>query len=311
MAPRARRGIVLYTLCRAEAGGWTAGAGAERGRWSCAGRVRCPTPGGPILNNDADSSPGSRSSWASASVRCSPGCWRAPRARGGWRRPRRPGGAARRGGGAPRRVGGTGRRTCRTGSAHASRKSQRLQARASDLAAEKARLEGDLAAAVDRNALLKTAEETLREAFRALASEALQQNSESMLRLARATLGEMQTRAVADLDKRQQSITEVVKPLVETLHQVDAKLGQVEMDRATTTAKLDEQIRTLGAGPDRAERPDRRSREGAAPAARARPLGRAAAEARRRARGHARSLRLLRAADRDVQPTGASGPTWS
>ncbi len=123
-----------------------------------------------------------------------------------------------------------------------------LQARASALAVEKARLEGDLAAAVDRNALLKTAEETLREAFRALASEALQQNSESMLRLTRATLGEMQTRAGADLDKRQQSITEVVKPLVETLHQVDAKLGQVEMDRATTTARLDEQIRTLGAG---------------------------------------------------------------
>jgi DNA recombination protein RmuC len=125
---------------------------------------------------------------------------------------------------------------------------ERLQIRVSGLAAEKARLEGDLAAAVDRNALLRTAEETLRDAFRSLASEALQQNSESVLRLARATLGEMQTRAVADLDKRQQSISEVVKPLVETLHQVDAKLGQVEMDRATTTAKLDEQIRTLGAG---------------------------------------------------------------
>ena len=125
---------------------------------------------------------------------------------------------------------------------------ERLQARASALSAEKARLEGDLAASVERNALLKTAEETLREAFRALASEALQQNSESMLRLARATLGEMQTRAVADLDKRQQSISDVVKPLVDTLQKVDVKLGQVEMDRATTTAKLDEQIRTLGAG---------------------------------------------------------------
>ena len=130
--------------------------------------------------------------------------------------------------------------------------SPRLQARASALAAEKARLEGDLAAAVDRNALLKTAEETLREAFRALASEALQQNSESMLRLARATLGEMQTRAVADLDKRQQSIAEVVKPLVETLHQVDAKLGQVEMDRATTTAQARRADPHARRGPHRA-----------------------------------------------------------
>jgi DNA recombination protein RmuC len=125
---------------------------------------------------------------------------------------------------------------------------ERLHDRVSDVSAEKARLEGELAAAADRNALLKTAEETLRDAFRALASDALRTNSESMLRLARATLGEMQTHAVADLEKRQQSIAEVVKPLVDTLHLVDVKLGQVEMDRATTTAKLDEQIRTLGAG---------------------------------------------------------------
>ena len=124
----------------------------------------------------------------------------------------------------------------------------RLQAHASALAAEKARLEGDLAAAADRNTLLQTAEQQLREAFRALASEALQQNAESMLRLARATLGEVQTRAVADLDKRQQSISELVKPLADTLQQVDSRLGQVEKDRVTSHAKLDEQIRTLGVG---------------------------------------------------------------
>jgi DNA recombination protein RmuC len=126
--------------------------------------------------------------------------------------------------------------------------SARVHARASALAAEKARLEGDLAAAVDRNTLLQTAEEKLREAFRALAAEALQHNTESMLRLARATLGEMQTKAVADLDKRQETISQLVRPVIETLQQVDVKLGQVEKDRATTTARLDEQIRTLGVG---------------------------------------------------------------
>ena len=151
------------------------------------------------------------------------------------------GGAARRGGGTRRGSGGSAPRA-RAGSRASAGPCVRRSA---------PRRRGSKAIsrhAVERNALLKTAEETLREAFRALASEALQQNSESMLRLARATLGEMQTRAVADLDKRQQSISEVVKPLVDTLQQVDVKLGQVEMDRATTTAKLDEQIRTLGAG---------------------------------------------------------------
>jgi len=113
----------------------------------------------------------------------------------------------------------------------------RLQSHASALSADKARLEGDVAAAADRNALLQSAEQQLRDAFRALASEALQQNADAVLRLARATLGEMQTRTVADLDKRQQSISELVRPLADTLQQVDSKLGAVEKDRVTSTAR--------------------------------------------------------------------------
>jgi DNA recombination protein RmuC len=125
---------------------------------------------------------------------------------------------------------------------------ERLHARTTALTAEKARLEGDLAAAVDRNALLETAEQKLREAFRSLASEALQQNTEAMLQLTKATLGEMQARTIADLDTRQQSISQIVKPVIDTLQQVDVKLQQVEKDRTSATARLDEQIRTLGTG---------------------------------------------------------------
>ena len=39
-------------------------------------------------------------------------------------------------------------------------------------------------------------------------------------------IGEMQTHAVADLEKRQQSIAEVVKPLVDTLHLVASSLAR-------------------------------------------------------------------------------------
>jgi DNA recombination protein RmuC len=115
-------------------------------------------------------------------------------------------------------------------------------------AATAARLESELIASKDKTALLETAEQRLREAFRALSQEALQQNSESLVRLARASLGEYQTHALADLEKRQQHITELVKPLVDTLRQVDGKLAEVEKDRLTTTARLDEQIRALGTG---------------------------------------------------------------
>ena len=118
----------------------------------------------------------------------------------------------------------------------------------STLGTDKARLESELGAAAERQTLLATAEEQLREAFRALAAEALQQNSDSVLQLARATLGEFQTKAAADLEQRQQSISELLKPIGDVLQQVDSKLTLVERDRLTTTARLDEQIRALGTG---------------------------------------------------------------
>ena len=99
-----------------------------------------------------------------------------------------------------------------------------------------------------RPRILQTAEERLRDAFRALAQEVLQQNSESVVRLARASLGEYQIKATADLEQRQQTIAELVKPVVDTLKQVDGKLGEVEKERAVAGARLDEQIRALGAG---------------------------------------------------------------
>ena len=123
-----------------------------------------------------------------------------------------------------------------------------VREQAARLAADNARLEAELAAGLERQALLARAEEQLREAFKATAAEALQHNSEAVLRLARASLGEFQTAAAADLERRQQSITELLKPITETLHQVDAKIADVERDRLSTTARLDEQIRALGTG---------------------------------------------------------------
>jgi DNA recombination protein RmuC len=120
--------------------------------------------------------------------------------------------------------------------------------REATLSARVARQEAELAAAADKQQLLERAEVNLRDAFRALASEALQHNSEAVVRLARASLGEVQTRAVADLDQRQQSIAAMVQPIVTTLQQVDEKMGEVEKERIGTNARLDEQIRSLGSG---------------------------------------------------------------
>ena len=109
-------------------------------------------------------------------------------------------------------------------------------------AARIARLEANLVAAGDKTALLEQADRRLRDSFQSLSQDALHQNSEALLRLARASLGEYQTRAAADLEKRQQTIAELVRPIADTLKQVDGKLSEVERDRVSTTARLDEQI---------------------------------------------------------------------
>ena len=74
---------------------------------------------------------------------------------------------------------------------------------------------------------------------------ALRANSRSFLELARTSLGEFQKQASSDLEHRQQTIDDLVKPLHDSLAKVDAKLRQVEKERASSVSQLAEQLRTL------------------------------------------------------------------
>jgi DNA recombination protein RmuC len=126
----------------------------------------------------------------------------------------------------------------------------RLQQALSDAQQERARLGAELdaerKAGAGKLALLQDAEAKLREAFSALSSEALRQNNDSFLALARTSLSEFQQSARADLDGRQKAIEELVQPLKQSLTQVDAKLQQVEQTRIGSHAALTEQLRSLG-----------------------------------------------------------------
>jgi DNA recombination protein RmuC len=94
-------------------------------------------------------------------------------------------------------------------------------------------------------ALLHDAESKLREAFSALSSEALRQNNQSFLALAKTSLSEFQQTARLDLDGRQKAIEDLVQPLKESLTLVDAKLHQVEQTRVGSHSALTEQLRSL------------------------------------------------------------------
>ncbi len=108
-----------------------------------------------------------------------------------------------------------------------------------------AELEAERRAAAGKLALLQDAETKLREAFSALSSEALRQNNQSFLDLARASLSEFQQTAKLDLDGRHRAIEELVQPLRESLTQVDSKLQQVEQNRVGSHSALTEQLRSL------------------------------------------------------------------
>jgi DNA recombination protein RmuC len=120
---------------------------------------------------------------------------------------------------------------------------------AAELAATRARLEAELAAerraSADKLTLLKDAEAQLREAFSALSSDALRQNNQSFLDLAKASLTEFQKTARMDLDGRQKAIEDLVQPLKDSLTKVDGKLEEVEKNRVGTASALTEQLRSL------------------------------------------------------------------
>jgi DNA recombination protein RmuC len=123
----------------------------------------------------------------------------------------------------------------------------------SELAAAQAhvaQLEATLAhereAGAEKLAVLNDAQRQLTEAFKALSSDALKSNNTAFLELARETFGRLQQQSTGDLEKRQQAIDGLVKPLKESLEKVDAKISEIEAARARAYGQLGQQLEQLG-----------------------------------------------------------------
>lgn len=106
-------------------------------------------------------------------------------------------------------------------------------------------LEGERRAAQERSESFKRVTEELAEKFKALSRDALKDNNQEFLNLARATLEKFQVSAKGELDQRQQAIDQLVKPLKDSLEKVDGKIGELEKVRAGAYAELREQVRAL------------------------------------------------------------------
>ena len=100
-------------------------------------------------------------------------------------------------------------------------------------------------ASQEKLATLEQAREQLSQAFSALSAQALKSNNQSFLELAQQTLAKFQEVARGDLDKRQQAIEQVVKPVRESLDKFDARVQELEKSRVGAYESLSQQVRSL------------------------------------------------------------------
>ncbi|HEV2854086.1 MAG TPA: DNA recombination protein RmuC [Thermoanaerobaculia bacterium] len=115
-------------------------------------------------------------------------------------------------------------------------------------------LEKERQTAAEKIRLLDEAQARLSDTFKALSSEALQNNNASFLHLAKATLERFQETARGDLDLRQQAIGDLVKPLKESLQKVDQKIQEIETARAVAYSGLTDHLKGLASAQSNLER---------------------------------------------------------
>jgi len=113
------------------------------------------------------------------------------------------------------------------------------------IAALQARIEAERAASAEKLAVVQDAERKLADCFDALSQRALRASSDQFLQLARESLGRMAEAARGDLEKRQDAIAEMVRPVRESLEKVDDKIQRLENARTFAYASLTEQVRSL------------------------------------------------------------------
>ena len=125
----------------------------------------------------------------------------------------------------------------------------RLQQAHTALVAGKARAESALEAerksSNEKIELVTRASEELRNAFKAMAADALKSNNSSFLVIAEETLKRFQSQARGDLDARQKAVADMVSPVRDSLNKVDAQIQQMEVARGDAYGELRAQVQSL------------------------------------------------------------------
>ena len=95
--------------------------------------------------------------------------------------------------------------------------------------------------------LMAEAREAMENMFKSHAADALRNNNQSFLELAKATLSEFQQGARGDLEKRQLAIDQLVAPVRASLDKVDEKIAALERARENAYGELRQQFAQMSA----------------------------------------------------------------
>ncbi|MFC4237918.1 DNA recombination protein RmuC [Thalassospira xianhensis] len=121
----------------------------------------------------------------------------------------------------------------------------RLSEEAEKRAIAETRLEKEREATTEKLAMLDDARTKLLDSFKALSSDALKVNNDEFMKLARENFSRMQEGAKGDLEKRQQAIDGLVKPIQERLQAFDTKVNELENSRKEAYGELRNQVGQL------------------------------------------------------------------
>ena len=95
--------------------------------------------------------------------------------------------------------------------------------------------------------LMAEAREAMENMFKSHAADALRNNNQSFLELAKATLAEFQQGAKGDLEKRQLAIDQLVAPVRASLEKVDEKIAALERTREQAYGEIRQQFTQMSA----------------------------------------------------------------
>lgn len=97
----------------------------------------------------------------------------------------------------------------------------------------------------EKIASLEKARKQLSETFTALSSQALKNNNEEFLKLARENLKQYQSQAVNELDKKEKAIEHLLNPIKETLSKTEQQIRDIEKDRKESYGNLHKHLETM------------------------------------------------------------------